>query len=191
MKNLIASLVKFQKEVPAIPKNKRNPYFDSYYAELSTVIDICSPVLNKHGLAIIQSFKVVEGKNHLVTMLCHDSGETLDSSIALPDILDAQKLTAAITYLRRSTYLALTGLVADSDDDGNSLAPAPQKPSYNKPTPSPVLQNQDMNRPVASPTKPASAAQLKLIKDIANKKGMDMPAIVSSSDASAWINNNK
>lgn len=133
MKNLISALVKFQKEVPTIPKNKVNPFFNSLYAELSTVIDTCSPSLNKHGLAVIQTIKAVEGKNILCTMLCHESGETLESYIYLPDINDPQKLTSAITYLRRSTYLAITGLVADSDDDGNSVSTQPQRQATQPP----------------------------------------------------------
>jgi len=122
MKNLIIALVKFQKEVKAIPKNKKNPFFNSFYAELSTIIDVCSPALNEHGLAIVQTLKVQDGKNVLVTLLCHESGEILESHIYLPEIQDAQKLTASITYLRRSSYLAICGLVADEDDDGNSVS---------------------------------------------------------------------
>jgi len=122
MKNLIIALVKFQKEVKAIPKNKKNPFFNSFYAELSTIIDVCSPALNEHGLAIAQTLKVQDGKNVLVTLLCHESGEILESHIYLPEIQDAQKLTASITYLRRSSYLAICGLVADEDDDGNSVS---------------------------------------------------------------------
>lgn len=122
MKNLITALVKFQKDVPTIPKNKINPFFGSKYAELSTVIDTCSPSLNNNGLAVIQSFKSENNRNMLVTILCHESGETLDSCIYLPEISDAQKLTAAVTYLRRTAYLSIVGLVADEDDDGNSTS---------------------------------------------------------------------
>jgi hypothetical protein len=143
MKNLVAALVKFQKEVPTIPKNKKNPFFNSYYAELSTVIDCCSPALNKNGLAIIQTIRLQAETqdNILVTMLLHESGESIESSIYLPKIADPQKLTAAITYLRRSSYLAIAGLVADEDDDGNSVSnkldqPKP-RPQQQQASPSP------------------------------------------------------
>lgn len=122
MKGLITALVKFQSSVPSIPKNKRNPFFDSMYAELSTVIDICSPVLNNNGLAVVQTLKALDGHNILKTILFHESGESLESEIYLPPIADAQKLTAAVTYLRRTAYLSIVGLVADSDDDGNSVS---------------------------------------------------------------------
>jgi hypothetical protein len=123
MKNLFSSLIKFQKSVKAIPKNKVNPFYNSKYAELSTVIDVCQPALNDSGLAVIQVMKILpeSGDNVLVTMLCHESGETLESNIFLPKITDAQKLTGAITYLRRTSYLSILGLVADDDMDGNDL----------------------------------------------------------------------
>jgi hypothetical protein len=91
------------------------------------VIDTCSPSLNNNGLAVVQTLKAIDNKNTLVTLLCHESGETLESNIYLPDINDPQKLTAAITYLRRSSYLAIVGLVADEDDDGNSVSTQPQQ----------------------------------------------------------------
>jgi hypothetical protein len=183
MKNLVSALIKFQKEVPVIPKNKINPFFNSYYAELSTVIDTCSPVLNKHGLAVVQTLKILPESqdNALVTILCHESGETLESHIYLPKIMDSQKLTASITYLRRSAYLAITGLVADSDDDGNSLVEKPKQQANSY-----VLDN-----PSSNTVKPASTAQLKLVADIAKRKNIPAPDIKSSSEASKWINDNK
>jgi hypothetical protein len=172
MKNLITALVKFQKQVSVIPKNKKNPFFNSFYAELSTVIDICSPSLNANGLAVIQTLKVQDGRNLLVTLLCHESGEMLESSIYLPDIQDAQKLTASITYLRRSSYLAICGLVADEDDDGNSVSNV-----TNNAQPKPIT---------ASNNAPASDAQKGLLKRL----GIQFNADISKNEASKLIEAN-
>lgn len=136
MKNLIIALVKFQKEVPAIQKNKVNPFYSSKYADLAQVIDTCSPALNNNGLAVIQTLNAKDGKNLLVTILCHESGETMESSIHLPEINDAQKLTGAITYLRRTAYLSICGLCADDDLDGNELVSAPVNNTQRAPAPS-------------------------------------------------------
>lgn len=165
MKNLITALVKFQKQVPTIPKNKKNPFFNSFYAELSTVIDTCSPSLNDNGLAVIQTLKVHESRNVLVTVLCHESGEIMTSEIFLPEIADPQKLTASITYLRRSSYLAIVGLVADEDDDGNSVSPQQQK------------------QPTTQPTQPASDLQKSLLKRL----GVEFKNDISKSEASKLI----
>ena len=123
---LTEALVGFQSEVKDIPKNKINPFFSkdgkkSMYADLACVIEVCKPCLNKWGLAISQSGQLVEGRNALRTTLMHKSGEAIASDLFLPDLADPQKLTASITYIRRSQYLAILGLVADEDDDGNSV----------------------------------------------------------------------
>lgn len=174
MKGLITALVKFQSSVPSIPKNKRNPFFDSYYAELSTVIDICSPVLNSNGLAVVQTLKASEGHNILKTILFHESGEFLESEIYLPAIADAQKLTAAVTYLRRTAYLSIVGLVADSDDDGNSVS-------------SPA-NNSTQSKPVGATNNAlASDAQKSLLKRL----GITFDANISKSEASKLIEQNK
>ena len=46
-------------------------------------------------------------------------GTQVESSLALPNIQDPQKLGSAITYFRRYTAQSLLGLQAQ-DDDGNS-----------------------------------------------------------------------
>ncbi len=129
MKNLISALIQFQKTVKPIPKNKVNPFYNSKYAELSAVIDVCQPALNASGLAVVQTIRLQPETNDnvLVTMLCHESGETLESNIYLPKIPDSQKLTGAITYLRRTSYLSILGLVADDDLDGNDVVQDPTK----------------------------------------------------------------
>ena len=181
MKNLITDLIKFQSQVPIIPKTCSNPFFSqgrkkAMYADLATVIDVCKPVLNKNNLAVIQSLKAIDGKNQLVTILCHSSGETLESNIYLPEIADSQKLTAAVTYLRRASYLAIVGLVGDDDSDGNDVpGTEPQKSSPPKPANN-------------YKTEPPSEAQLKAIAAICNKKGIPRPDIKTNGEAFVWIN---
>ena len=52
-----------------------------------------------------------------------ESGESVTSSIVLPQIDDPQKLGSAITYYRRYTLQSLLGLQAE-DDDANSASQA-------------------------------------------------------------------
>ena len=175
MKSLVPALIKFQASVPVIPKNCINPFFSqggkkAMYADLATVIDICKPALNKAGLAVVQSMRIQEGKNCLQTVLYHESGEFIDSIITLPELNDAQKLTAAITYFRRSSYLAILGLVADEDSDGNELqSPKQDRPQEQRPGPAP------------------SEKQLNYIKMLADKAGVPMPVIKNTQDADAAI----
>jgi len=165
MKNLIASLVKFQASVPLIPKNSINPFFSqgerkAMYADLATVIDVCKPVLNQNGLAIMQTMFTLEGRNCLRTILADSSGETISSDLFLPEVADAQKLTAAVTYLRRCQYLAILGLVADEDDDGNSVA-------SNDKTPPKEEKHQ------GGKEFPASEKQINLIKSLCARKNYE------------------
>lgn len=177
MKNLVSNLIKFQMAVPVIPKNNVNPFFSqggkkAMYADLATVIDTCKPVLNKHGLAVMQTMFVQDGRNCLRTILADISGETMASDLFLPDIQDPQKLTAAVTYLRRCQYLAIVGLVADEDDDGNSVG------------------SQEPPKHSGGQEFAASEKQIKLIKDLCQRKQYEPKkpiAGISAKDASALI----
>lgn len=178
MKNLIAAIIKFQQEVPTIPKNKVNPHYKSKYSDLAIVIEKCSPVLNKHGLTVIQTFKTEQGKNELETILCHESGETITSHIFLPELQDPQKLTSAITYLRRSAYLSICGLVGDEEDDGNYASGVTQAPQSKPPL------QQSFTPPASKGAQyPASEAQ----KNALTKMGIYFSNDISKSEASALI----
>jgi hypothetical protein len=117
MIELIKALIKARAEFPSIQKDKINPHFKVSYASLDSVLDAVTPVLCKHGLAIVQ---VMEKGSILKTHLFHESGEFLTSEYELPDIQDSQKKGAALTYARRYTVCALLSITADEDDDANS-----------------------------------------------------------------------
>jgi len=178
MKPLIVDLIKFQTQVTVIPKLSYNPHFKSYFADLATVVEICKPILNKNNLCVIQRLGTHEGRNILTTMLYHESGSFIDATIFLPDIPDAQKLTAAITYLRRTSYLSILGLVADDDTDGNNI-PGTQPPKENNYQPNPGSnQPNNSNKPF-----PASDAQ----KGALRKMGIKFDETISKADASRMI----
>lgn len=182
MKNLITALIQFQASVPLIPKTKINPFFSqggkkSMYADLAEVIDVCKPHLNEAGLAVVQTIKVQDGRDCLNTILCHNSGEILESTIRLPEILDPQKLTAAITYLRRASYLAIVGLVADEDDDGNSVGHQQEKKQ----------ERQESSQPIGAEF-PATENQKDLIKFLSKKLGKPYVEAKTFKHASDLIN---
>jgi len=128
MIELIKALIKARAEFPSIQKDKINPHFKVSYASLDSVLDAVTPVLCKHGLAIVQ---VMEKGSILKTNLFHESGEFLTSEYELPDIQDSQKKGAALTYARRYTVCALLSITADEDDDANS---AKDEKTYNSKT---------------------------------------------------------
>lgn len=131
--SLFEALLAFQAEVGNVSKDKENTFFKSNYADLSAVKAEAQPYLTKHGLAVIQSpgYLVVGEKLYdtLDTKVVHaKSGDSEKSVLVLKPVKqDPQAQGSAITYARRYQFMALLGLVADDDDDGNAAsAPAPK-----------------------------------------------------------------
>lgn len=121
---LAAALVAAQAEFSAIPKNSDNPFFKSKYADLATVVAVTSPILAKHGLGLSQFPSGTQEHPALTTYLIHSSGQFVacEMPLYLPKN-DPQGQGSALTYARRYAYMAVLGLVADEDDDGNAASP--------------------------------------------------------------------
>lgn len=128
MMRLVKALVKARAEFDSVTKNAANPYFKSKYADLSEVMGAITPALCNNGLVIVQPLEQKETGLLLRTQLYHIGGAMLESTFAIPDNKDMQKLGGAITYARRYCVSSLMG-VAPEDDDGNS---ATGKSSSNK-----------------------------------------------------------
>ncbi len=118
---LIESLVKFHKTVPAINKTASAQY--GKFADLETVLSTVTPHLIKNGLVISQVFEPSEGLEPiLVTKLLHISGAELVSR--LPMVIGKGRnalhdFGGSCTYLKRYALLAMLGLTADMDMDGD------------------------------------------------------------------------
>jgi len=120
MKNLFKALSLFQKEVGSVSKDAKNPFLKNKYASLDAMINHCSPILTAHGLSVIQLVSN-EGVN---TMLCHESGESIETGGKLIPVQVSKGLSQAqaegvsITYTRRYQYSSILGLSTDEDTDG-------------------------------------------------------------------------
>jgi hypothetical protein len=115
------ALAKAQGELENVTKDRENPHFKSTYATLAAVLDVCRPVLSKHGIAIIQAPANDEGgRVSITTRLLHSSGEWLQCTVAVRASKDdAQGIGSVVSYLRRYSLAAMVG-VAQQDDDGNA-----------------------------------------------------------------------
>lgn len=121
---LAAALVKAQAEVENATKDSRNPHFKSGYASLASVIDTTKPVLSKYGLAVVQMPGFSDGLATLDCRLVHESGEWIEGTAGAPlQKNDPQGVGSALTYLRRYSLAALTGITQE-DDDGNAASRA-------------------------------------------------------------------
>ncbi|MEH2103594.1 MAG: ERF family protein [Nostoc sp.] len=121
MQELIKALIKAKAEFNPIQKDGTNPHYKRKYATLDAVLDAVTPALGKHGLVIIQTTEIFEGKTVLRTHIFHESGESITSTYPLPEIADSQKFGAALTYARRYAVCAILSVTADEDNDAEGV----------------------------------------------------------------------
>ena len=119
---LASALSKAQSEMKGAAKKSINPFFNSGYADLHTVIESSMPHLDKNGLSVIQGNDGKPGEFYVTTMLLHDSGQWIKSKLKMPiEKATAQAVGSVITYGRRYGLSAMVG-IAQYDDDGNAAS---------------------------------------------------------------------
>lgn len=131
--NLGKGLAEFNGEVQKVAHDGKNPQFRSKYVTLDALIDATKPILQKHGLSVIQiPLSGEDGQVGVKSLLLHESGEFIESEplymkpmkmvkggdyVEAPD---AQAAGSTISYLRRYSYQAILNLSTGEDDDGES-----------------------------------------------------------------------
>ena len=127
---VLKALVRAKSEIGSITKGSKNPFFKSKYADLSAILNEVEPVLEQHGLAVLQPVH----DNHIVTTFVHSSGQyisILGTELVAAKENDPQAMGSAITYARRYSISAALSLNAENDDDGERAMkrnqPAPNK----------------------------------------------------------------
>lgn len=132
---LAKALASAQAEIEDAKKDRQNPHFKNWYATLSSVRAAVTPALSKHNIAVTQ-LNEPHGPDGVcvVTMLIHESGEWLSSSLYVPvSKKDPQGFGSALSYARRYALAAIVGIASDEDDDGEQAsklsAPKAQAPA--------------------------------------------------------------
>ena len=118
---LDAALASIKAEMSPVTKDGENPHFRSTFATLNAHLKAVEPLLIKYGCTLTQptGYDARTGINVQITKITHTaSGEAIESSLALGEQKDMQKLGSAITYARRYTLGCLLAMQAE-DDDGN------------------------------------------------------------------------
>lgn len=132
---LAKALCAAQADLKPAVMGSTNPFLKSKYADLGAVIEAARPVMKANGLSVSQMVGGEPGTIAVETILMHESGEWLASSVSLPLADERGKSTAQVagsivTYLRRYALAAALGIHADEDTDGHAPAPAaPRKPA--------------------------------------------------------------
>jgi len=123
--SIYKKLFEAKKEIGKISKDSTNPFFKSKYFDINALLEHVEPILQKHGLLLLQPIK-----DNVVYSIIADvenctglnsGSDCVVSGISLTDITDPQKRGSEITYYRRYTLQSLLGLQAE-DDDANSVS---------------------------------------------------------------------
>jgi hypothetical protein len=130
IKNISVALLKAQKAITFAAKDAVNPHFKNTYADLPAVIDAIKPALNEAGITFMQTPSPSEpGSLALTTRLLHESGEWIEDTATVPlPKNDPQGYGSALTYTRRYSLAAMTGLYQD-DDDGCAASKPSKEPT--------------------------------------------------------------
>lgn len=119
---LFMAIAKMQSELTGAFKAKSGHGYN--YADLAKCIQTAQEPLAKNGLAVIQMLADTEAGTALETILTHESGGYISSTVTMAKAVlaggggknPAQAMGASITYIRRYSYCAAIGL-AQTDDD--------------------------------------------------------------------------
>ncbi len=121
---IFTALSKFQGQIEAAKKDKVNPFHNSKYADLAGVVEACREPLAANGLCVAQMPIGDKDKQYLVTILGHSSGQWIKGKTPLlMNKSDSQAQGSAITYVRRYSFGAITGVVTEKDDDAEAAMP--------------------------------------------------------------------
>ena len=120
-------------------KNAENPYFNSKYADLGTVVQALKKPLEEAELGYY--FRVdtyIETSTWMVTMSVVDIKEdkVLITACFPIQSTEPQKMGSAITYAKRYLLTTVFNVIAEEDDDGN--AAEGNKPTLPKKKPVPL-----------------------------------------------------
>lgn len=120
---LAKALIAVQRELSPAMKDAKNPFVNSHYASLNSVMQTCREALLQNGIWLTQlpvpaPVELGAGYIGLVTKLTHaESGQWQSSFIVarLPKN-DPQGMGSALTYCRRYALTAMLGIVTEDDD---------------------------------------------------------------------------
>ena len=146
MQEIAKALIEAQKELPlVIAKDADGIIRDGQrrkYAGLESIIEKVRPILNKHGIAVLQPGRIEDGQYVCRTILLHTSGETIESEWPVQGAKDTklhpdQCLGLGLSFARRYSLPSLLGIGTGEQDLDASEPPKkeePQKPPKEEPT---------------------------------------------------------
>ena len=154
---LFDRLLEVQKELEVVSKTQENDYFNSKFANINDVLEMVLPILNKHGILLLQPLTHVDGKPAIKTILMHGA-ERMEEIMVLHEDPNPQKMGSGYTYGRRHALISAIGVRTGDDDDGalasgtQSGTQKPTAPKKDKPKAQPKAQSQQAGSTKEIPT---------------------------------------
>ena len=105
---IAGALAKAQGEMTMVEAKSTNPFFNSKYASLASVLETAMPALNKYGIALVQGNRWNASDNgfYITSMLMHSSGEWIKSEI--------RKRTDECNHIKKIEKLIILKLLLES-----------------------------------------------------------------------------
>ena len=156
VEHIFPALATAQSKIKGAKTDANNPFFNSKYADMASVVESLREPFALSGLGFIQG--VSDDAKMLVTRIFHTSGEWIETSYPLSckDWANPQAVGSSVTYAKRYGLQAAAG-IPSVDDDGNTAAQSAQRP---QPASRPVTQGtMPANKPASTsvPTRPIGA----------------------------------
>ncbi len=130
---LTAALIKAKRAFKPISKNKSISFGAGkpiHYADLQCMIEATESALGDAGLCIYQTVSPLPDYVIIETILAHESGEWMSSTVQMPLAKAArnasQEYGSVVTYARRYSYMGIL-CISPCDDVDASLIDAPAK----------------------------------------------------------------
>lgn len=137
---LYAALAAFQAAIPHITKDATADAgtYKYKYADLADICKTAMPLLGKQGLAFTSRPTLnAAGQFVLAYKLTHSSGESEEGEYLLPspEKVKPQTVGSAITYAKRYSFCAVTGITPAGEDDDGQQAQAVQQDDWRNSAP--------------------------------------------------------
>ena len=112
--------------IETIKKGSDNPYYNSKYADLNSILDEVKKKIRDNGFVLIQNVE----ESVLRTRILHiETGEYLESTFSLVTAKpDMQQLGSAVTYARRYSLLPMLNIETEDDDGNGACGLKPKDP---------------------------------------------------------------
>lgn len=175
--SLAAALAAFQAALPSVSKNRAGQARGARtrYADLAEVSSEVLPLLGAHGLSFSARPTLLDdGRFVLAYALRHESGGEDTGMYPLPQNAGPQDLGSALTYARRYTLMAVTGVAPDDDDDGHAAQAAHDRQAQRPQSPPNGRQ-----RPATATAPPVAKEALEELAAVCTAMGYDRDLVAA------------